>query len=456
MKRMLLAAALLAASVSGQQQVTTAIGVPHTAPQKVVTAIKESFWKILEGSSPGDRVVLFDATTDEMICSVEVPTGTTARARMRKMVPLTKKAFAFFKRSTSAGAQSGAEQIRLPQFLNTIATDIRPNGGTTRVLVFGEPRYLDARDGDSFKRGVVPNDAFITASSDRSTYGTSDRRGTLKGTTVHWAYVTDGFVNERERRAIQRFWHLYCAELGATLTSFHASEPVVRRRLLANASNPILPNAKLDRSAKEFVMVNYAVKPKDQKAKKPRPVERAKPKPRVAPSPKASKHTAQVTQTLKAAAKKIAIPATGGHTFGALWLDTTASRVDVDLYVRAHSEAEELYFSHKKTVGGRHLGDVVTSQVPSSDADWKATAEIVELQDASLRDVEVWVNLFSNKAGNRVEGIVRVVNHAGQCCDVPFAFEGQADAGAGRSTRVGLAAWQKIDVSKRALSAASN
>ena len=453
----IIATLTLAASVAAQD--VTVVAVPSEMSEATGKAIEDTVMALVASEKTGDKVVVMNAKTQQTIVTMTIPKGVT-RARVRKLLKELGALKAVLKRTATIRATDNSEQIRVPQTLSTIGANIQQGAGKTRVVLVGLPAYMDARDATFvFGAGIVPNDAYIIAPSSKSVFGTSDRLGTLKKVDVHFCYVRDRFANELERRAVARFWALYCKELGATLSTFEASPDVVLDRLRAGVNDPIMPTEKLDRSKTDFVMVRYVSEaPKPRTKEKPKPAVKTTPSPQpVAETQRAPSSSPKVQRAVDAAAKKVEGPQRGNVVIGAFWYVAAkeTAAVDVDVYFRKNPKAEELYFGKKETEGGRHRGDVMRSHSDGDDANWRAAGEVIEVEDTDLGSASCWLNLYRGN-GERVEGIVRIIDPKGQVVDVPFVFSGKGDRHKDRANREKSASWVRIDLTKEAQHVASN
>ncbi len=452
----LIATLTLVASLAAQD--VTVVAVPSEMSEATGKAIEDTVMALVVSEKTGDRIVVMNARTQQTIVSMTIPKG-VARARVRKLLKELGELKALLKRTATIRVTDDSEQIRVPQTLSTIGANIQRGAGKTRVVLFGLPAYRDVRDATfTFGAGIVPNDAYITAPSSKSVFGTSDRLGTLKNVDVHFCYVRDRFANELERRAVARFWALFVRQMGATLSTFEASPDVVLDRLQAGVSDPIMPSEKLDRSKTNLVMVRYVSEaPKPKAKEKPKPVKKVQPAAQPtaeAQSPLSS--SPKVRQAVDAAVKKIEAPQRGNVVIGAFWYVAAkeTAAVDVDVYFRKNPKAEELYFGNKETEGGWHRGDVMRSHSVGDDADWKVAGEVIEVEDTDLGEASLWLNLYKG-TGERVEGIVRIINPKGQVVDVPFVFNGKGDRTKGKLSREKSASWFRIDLTKEVSHVAS-
>ena len=121
-----------------------------------------------------------------------------------------------------------------------------------------------------------------------------------------------------------------------------------------------------------------------------------------------------------------------------------ASTADVDLYVSARPNAQEVFWKRAEAPDAVYYRDIRHAGPQGPGSDWTASWEYVEVKHARLRDVSVWLNMFDTKGS--VTGIVRI-QCDGKTLDKPFQFtvnRGNQGADSSLTQRRQSAYWQEI------------
>lgn len=441
--------------------------LPQALNEKTQKESYTAFLSVLSEADVGDVIHVLSGQRGERVTYVEVPKQ-KGRARLRRTGREIRKLEKYLEQTRSTHQES-AEQLGIPRLLKTIGSLPRSGAGETRCYFLGSPFHQEKRDQRwSWGGGVVPNDAFITYPSAESLYGTADLRKSLTNVTIHFSYVREErFLSFREQRATERFLALYFDELGVRLATFSASRTVPLERMLKGISDRVQPNAKLDRTVKDLHMVRYAGEepkeeapsapppprpvpdpkptPKEEAPETPQPLPEPTSKPKKTSQPEEPKKKASVEEkAIEETAQELAPPPRGFVRIAVFWCTQESQPIDVDLYVKAHPKAKELYFGLQETEEGRHMRDVVESQEGIHPTRWNATAEVVEVKEAALGELSCFVHLYSKQHLNSpVKGLVRLVAQ-GRSVDVPFSVV-RREGGDDLPERSGPE-WQKIDL----------
>lgn len=426
--------ALAANAAAAPRHYVVAIGVGLPVKQGE-DVFKLSMDLLLNRAQAGDRVEFIAAPQGNLLAAVVVPAG-TARARANSREYASKfGALKQFLCAPSTVDQRLSTQLRLPQLTDEIARSRQPQNELVLILV-GSPLYLASSEREAafdMEKGLTPGDGMIAASVNESLFGTAERKGQLRNTTVHWLTPTDDWaVGEMHRRAVTRFWTLFFGEQGAALSTFSGDIARVFEQAVNGDSSPVIA-ATLDPNDRGLVMrpppvfkretapaieARLSVPPAAAHANRlvaPRtnpPVAVAAPPPRPAgASPAIAKAVSEIPRT----------PA-GRIGIAAIWEASAeaASAADVDLYVAARPGAPEVFWRRAEATDAIYYRDIRHAGPQGSSADWTASWEYVEVKHEQLQDVSVWLNIFDTKGP--VKGILRI-QYRGQTVDRPFQFD---------------------------------
>lgn len=381
--------------------------------------VLKSILALVLRAEAGTRIEVFDAQAVERIASISIG-DMPPKARVRQAASQIRAIQSFI--SPAEPRQGSANQSRVPALLSVVAPASTPSK-PARVLLFASLFYADERDPSAtFGPGFVPSDGHLLAPSGQSVFGCADRKDSLKDVVIDWC-VLENETPDLERRAAERFWHLYANELGATMHGFHPSPDVAMERILAGGATPVSTSA-IDRSD-----ARLTIRPVVQR----REVERPTPPP-LALTPR---------ERLKAAVESLTPVASGRTRIATVWT-TQGGQADVDIYMRSRPGATEIDLRGGTGVEGRLLHERMNALNAQRDPACPMTWEIAELDKATFGDTELWINLRSN-TGQSVEGTVRV-QWSIWTLDVPFTFNGAGDQGQGTPTREGNRDWKRIEL----------
>lgn len=370
----------------------------------------------LEGVPPGGVLRLIDAYRIRTIAVMEVPgtrasSGAKARAVRFQAELRALKAFLAEEpaKPTVAGAV-GTGAVRLPQFLEFIASERvdreRPGG----VLVLGSPLYLDEREpAFAMADGLYPTDGHLLATRERSVFGRSETADPLREVTVHLGCFGTPWRDGVQEDRIRRFWRLYVTARGGRWGLCAGDLPAVfaaLRRDVAPGANGSWEEALDDsrtlvamrRGRREVAAVDWLMRD-------------------LGPAGSAGAPVSFL----------------GPMKIGIRW----QGDVDLDLYARPDPEGATLSFSEPRSGAGYHYRD----HRSSPDREY----EFIEFEvPVDVRRVEAAVNFHTGAVGEALTGEARI-EFEGRVHSAPFtipAREGnRGRGGAGQEDH-----WARLDV----------
>lgn len=403
--------------------VAIAPGMSEADRQGVLNAYQQLLLK----SDVGDVIQCYDAAAQRRVCTATVPKSASSRARL---IALKREIAAIHAcLNASPGSGSLAHPLNVPAFMTMVVPGLHHEGQTTRILVFGTIFHGDERDvGATFAPGSYPSDGCAMPSGQEFPLGTGDRKGSLAGVCVDWCSMGED-CGTLERRAVVRWWTIWCAELGATLTSCQATPGVAIESAIAGTTAPVSSDV-IDRTSTDVVIRD--VRPTTRSTDAPHPPQRA-----------------ATDAELSEAASVMPTPSLGHAMISVVW-SSTDGQADIDLWVRPAPGAAELSYGNRTTPLGRYLRDIQrsasTRQTPAGNTAWEG----VEILDAhGDRMPEVWLNVYRN-TGAPVQGIVRV-QVGGRTSDFAFWFSdgNVGDHASNRNNRGTSPCWLRIDLTDR-------
>src|SRR5207249_4765046 len=117
--------------------------------------------------------------------------------------------------------------MRLPQFLDFLADNLRLTNGRISVLLIGSPLYQDAKEpAFSMVDGYFPSDGHLQVSREKSVYGFSSDGTVDPPLILRWIYFGDPWVSDLHKEKITRFWTLYLERRGVQLAAFTGDLPI--------------------------------------------------------------------------------------------------------------------------------------------------------------------------------------------------------------------------------------
>lgn len=408
-------------ALGGQSYV---IVTPTSLSQQDAEIVWSTAQSLIGGADPGDRVQVLDAIQHRRIADITVPDAPSAKARLTRI----KREIASLGTMLRAAPENPGDQraTDVPGCLALIGAGMwNADEPPIRIILVGSLFHSGADESMSFTPGQYPSDGHLLATSRESVFGCADRKGSLEGVIVHWCTLTDEGT-PLERRAVERFWTIYIAELGGTLASCSPGPELVVERALNGASSSISADT-IDRQDTEVAI---------------RTVRRAAPQTNEEPAPVALPETPPA-ERLQEAAKVLPAARAGFCTIAAVWTSQDG-QADVDLWVRPAPGSKELNFQATESPEGRYLRDIRVAQHYRDNLEWKATWECVEVRAAALDRPTCYLNLYRN-SGADVDGIVRI-QLGERTTNIPFRFSGMGDEADGRHARDTSSSWVKIDL----------
>ncbi len=427
-----IAAALAALTLAGSPVLGESylVGLsPHYTTGDAQVVLKQLLLFALEQTSPGDRVLVYDALNQQPVTEFSIPEGklfqNNARARAQRLAPAITGLRSFLVKD-AAKRQPGTGAIRLPEFLDLAGPQLRTPGQPLRVIVVASPFYLNPEMPSCNMDDAYPSDAHLLANQSVSVFGTALRRGRLAGVTVHYALVGPGsFLNDYHQERVTRFWSLFIGQQDGVLATFAPDVSLAFRRASEGVRQPIV-NAQLDANDDKIQML---------------PVNR-RPVPRwLAPATSESAAEPVVNQPAAAdlpeSLRNADLPVQTTHGqigIGIMW----SAPVDCDLWVKANPAAKDLFFQNRTTPEGRYFHDY-------RSANQGVDYEYVELNPTDLTLVKAWVNLYAGKASN-ISGVV-VVRLNGQTHRGEFRLQAvEGNKAADRHQRERSPYWVEVDL----------
>lgn len=354
---------------------------PYLSVTDRAVARTEIFRLILDGVPRGSLIEVYDAYSNSLITSFQIPSKEIydqpkVRARFLKEKLQHIARFAEIDAAPPAGDEDLLGCVRFPQFLEFIGETSRSNGLRTEVLMLGSPLYIDNRErAFSMVDGYVPTDGHLRVDRSVSVFGVAGKRGLLDGIRVHYAYFGDPWANDVHEYHVKRFWSLLVQELGGELVTF-VRDPQAAVQRLTEAGSRDQPRFRIDPSHLKVEMVRTQ-----------RTVRR------------------DVDWLLRDDVEEVAngfpVETRGKLKIGIRWdcLDC-----DLDLYSKPEEGAEELHFRNTRTVRGLYYKDYLTSPNPVHGLEYVEYTTPVE-----LTEVQAAVNFFGGNSSGGAVGEVRIL-----------------------------------------------
>lgn len=379
-------------------------------------------------AQPGDRITVIDGLSLRLLAEGRVPKGTTCDAKVNRMREFVR---ALRPQLLSDGPRDPQRLnlVNIPGIYSLVGSSKVATADTRLIIVGSLYPPNDQGSGPLFGPGYTLSDGWFNATSLESPqFGTADRRELLTGVTVNFCTIGPR-VGETDSRHMGRCWVVHCAALGGVMNSIRSDLALTVQQAAAGGREPHTAD-KID--PKDLVREVHPI------VRDPQPT---------TPTPSAGGSN----DALRTAAAEIPAPRPGHVNVGAVWT-SGKGRTDVDLWVTPRPGAEELSFTHRESPDGRYLRDIVYAQNERDSDKWTASWECVEIGSTDPENLTVWLNLYSNDAGE-VQGLVRL-HTAERIIDVPFTFSGEGNQADQRRGREGQRYWRKIDV-RRAIEEAS-
>jgi hypothetical protein len=300
--------------------------------------------------------------------------------------------------------------IRLPQFCDFLADNLREVNGPMRLLLLGSPLYQDAKEpGFSMVEGFFPSDGHLRASREQTVFGFNDDTNSLPALLVYWGYFGDPWISDLHKEKINRFWSLYLKRRGAQLITFSSdlSTSLAGFGQDANSARPSAKGWVLDpeQTKIEMLRIGRNVEVADWLTRDALPM--------VATGP-----------------PSILV---GPMKIGIRWKDN----IDLDLYAAPRRGAETLFFQHTRSPEGYYYKDHRSS--PGREY------EFIEFESpVDAREVEASVNFYKGWLDEGPRGEVRV-EFDGKIYSATFSIR-STEGNRGRSGRNQADFWTRIPI----------
>lgn len=392
------------------------IGVSPFLPEAEVPVVRSALFRmILEKAPSGSRITVFDAYHLSRITDFRIPPGEAfnrlkirTKHLGRNLREIQKFLDALAASGTGDGDMDG--RIRAPQFLDLVAGSRPEDLPPTTVVLLGGALYLDPRDGRfSMESGRYPTDGHLCVAREESVFGVADRRGQLKGTRVHYAYLGAPWINDLHEEPVRRFWSLFTAQQGGELVTFAADLPTV-----------------VDRMGEPAVHSPWSYELRCPEQPKPEMMTVRRP---VIAGP-----------DLWNAELSVSPP---GQTRGPLKIGIRWSCLacDLDLYSRPAAGAAELFYRNPKTAEGVYFKDYLTSPTPVN-----ALESIEYLEPVDLAKVAAAVNFYGGQSAGGISGEVRVQTVEGTYGGEFRIEAAEGNRGGESGNRAGSRHWTVLDI----------
>lgn len=383
----------------------------------------------LEGIALGDQVIIYDALNQQPVTQFTLPQEALLQRNARARAQRLRAEIAAVQRFLTGDRVCSTELtgvLHVPEFLALAGAQLRKPGEMVQVILIGSPFYVNTNEPAYNMAEAVVSDAHIIADQGQTLFGTANKVRLLQGTTVHYAYLHDAFINSYHMDRTRRFWCLFVQTIQeGTLATFAANVNLAFERA-QNGVQQSCVAAQLDPNESKIEM---------------RRVVRGSPPPwlvataevRNFPAARTPSNTGISAFPVSSTAGKIGI--------GIMWKD----RVDLDLWVKATPRSRELSYQTSITAEGRYFHDY-------RDANAGLDYEYVELKDGldlDLRQVRCFVNIFEGRAP-AVSGTV-VLHYRGNTFQSAFTIRATSgNHGADYDRREKSPYWVELDLARLA------
>ncbi|MBX3746466.1 MAG: hypothetical protein KF833_14255 [Verrucomicrobiae bacterium] len=370
----------------------------------------------LEGVPPGGVLRLIDAYRVRTIAVMEVPNtraSMSAKARAVRFQGELRTLKAFLAEEAPmprVAGVAGTGAVRLPQFLEFVAADRGDRERAGRVLVLGNPLYLDEREpAFAMADGLYPTDGHLVATRERSVFGRAESGDPLREVTVHMAYFGTPWRDGVHEDRVRRFWRLYVAgrggrwglcagDLPAVFAAFRREDAAGDDVSLEEALDDSRTVVAMRRGRREVMAVDWLMRDLGPAGSAGAPVS-----------------------------------VLGPMKIGIRW----HGDVDLDLYARPDAEGTTLSFSEPRSGAGYHYKD----HRSSPDREY----EFIEFEvPVDVRRVEAAVNFYSGEVGEGLTGEARI-EFEGRVYSAPFTIPARA-GNRGRGGPGQEDYWARLDV----------
>lgn len=345
------------------------------SPFDTTSAAQQQAQRLLEWAvqlDAGDKVTFVDGYNLNVLGRFNVPESEAYKSPRARLNANREAAAKLLQFATGVALPAGENEpsvrgaILLPQLLRQIA--LMPSASGERdVIIIASPVYdHPAQPQWSMAGGRFPNDGNIFASRSRSPYAAADTPTLLDGFRVHIAYDESAGEMEIDEYAfrVQRYFTLFVEAQGGQLVSFTTDPGIALER--AQFSAPATPH-QFEAEEAERGQASIYERPVAQKI---------------------------FTRAELGRAEKVSI--------GLTWACSTC---DLDLYARAHSEAEILYYDNPETREG-----VVRKVFPLAYQEQgnKGFETIYYTSAVNFEEMLIAVNFYAGNAPSGVDAELRI------------------------------------------------
>jgi hypothetical protein len=300
--------------------------------------------------------------------------------------------------------------LHLPQFLDFLNQNLPNSPSRASILLLGSPLYQDAQEpAFSMVDGYYPSDGHLRASRERTIYGLRSDTNLNRSYDVYWGYFGDPWLSDLHKEKISRFWSLYLEQRSAHLICLSGDLTTVLRNVVRGpdgddghrsswAIDPAQTKIEMLRTGRQVPVTDWLTR-----------------------------------DTLPDAAPQPPTILVGPMRIGIRW----PNAIDLDLYARAHSDAETLYFEHPRSLEGYYDRDHRSS--PGREY------EFIEFDHpVDARKVEAFVNFYAGHCPGVARGEARV-EFGGRIYSAPFSLRA-SEGNLGRAGSDQQAFWTRIPV----------
>lgn len=435
---------------------------PYYPPPDREAVTKGLLLFVLEGAATGDNIIVYDALNLQPVCQFKVSEDTLFQRNARARVQRFKTeivALQTFLTTDRPHAPELTGVIHVPEFLNLAGAQLRSPGEPARVIILGSPFYANTDEPAFDMHEAVPSDAHLTAAPNESIFSTAQKRSTLRGITVHHAYLHECFVNSFHQERITRFWSLYAQHQEGALVTFAPDIGLAFERARANVQQPCVV-AKLDAEDSKIEMrrvVPRSLPTWFGPTNIPARVEATLPSAiRVEPlttnatsqsygqpisnrlSSDPGTQNASAHEILSIASAPLPVtPSAGVIGIGIMW---DQKGCDFDLWVRPTSASRELSYRNSVSREGRYFHDY-------RDRNASLDYEYVELKsEIDVQKIRAFVNFYAGKTAT--PSGVMVLHYRGNSYRTPFTLKATSGNHGGDANRRGQSPhWVELDLS---------
>ncbi|MBI4663038.1 MAG: hypothetical protein HY735_29870 [Verrucomicrobia bacterium] len=371
---------------------------------------------LVEDMPLGSSLWLCDAYHLQTITQVEIPhvrafrSAKTRANQFKEPIRKLKEFLAAHRERPATNHVKLDQAVRLPQYLDFVAENLRHDGGSIVVMVLGSPLYLDHKEPRfSMVDGYFPSDGHLAATRERSVFGIKGRGQALENMVVHLAYFGDPWVSGIHQEKILRFWELYLRGQGARLATFSGD--------LVTAFNAMRPSS----GAVEARDRRYALDPAQSKIEMLRITRDVG---------VADWITRDVLPDVQRGPPSTTV---GPMKIGIRW----QGNIDLDLYSTPRPGAETLFFEHTRTPEGYYFKDHRSS--PGREY------EFIEFESpVNIWQVEAMINFYEGSGPGGPSGEIRI-EFEGKIYTGKFSLPASR-GNQGRSGRSQADFWTRINV----------